>query len=113
MSESHTRASPIAMGVTRPAGRAGRVRRSARLFIAVFVGAIAARSVHVSVLIDACLDAGGRYLTEPARCEIATGAARALTAMPRRSGWWLPVAGSGLAAGALAYGVGRVLLRPA
>ena len=90
-----------------------RVRRSALLFIAVFVGAIAARSVHVSVLIDACLDAGGRYLREPTRCEVDGGRARALTAMPRRPGWWIPVAGSGLAAGALAYGVGRALVRTA
>ena len=90
--------------------RAARVRRSALLFIAAFVGAIAARSVHVSVLIDACLDAGGRYLRDPARCDVDAGRAQALSAMPRRSGWWVMVAASGLAAGGLAYGVGRTVL---
>ncbi len=93
--------------------RTARVRRSARLFLAAFVGAIAARSVHVAALVDACRDAGGRYLTAPARCEVAAGEERPLTAMPRRPGWWVTVAGSGLAAGALAYGVGRAIVRPA
>lgn len=91
-------------------GRPARGRRSALLVIAAFVGAVAARSVHVSTLIDACLDAGGRYLPDPARCQVAVDTARALTAMPRRPGWWLLVAGSGLAAGALAFLVGRALL---
>ena len=90
--------------------RPARGRRSALLVIAAFVGAVAARSVHVSVLIDACLDAGGRYLTDPARCDVAAGAARALTDMPQRPGWWVMVAASGLAAGALAFVVGRALL---
>lgn len=90
-----------------------RGRRSALLVITTAVAVITARSVHLSGLVDACRDAGGRYLTEPARCELAGGTARALTALPRRPGWWLPVAGSALAAGALAYGVGRALARTA
>ena len=88
-----------------------RGRRSALVFITTAVGAIAARSVHVSALIDACADAGGRYRADPARCELGAGRTRALTAMPRRPGWWIPVAGSALVAGALAYGVGRALVR--
>jgi hypothetical protein len=76
----------------------------------VAVAVITARSVHLSGLIDACREAGGRYLTEPARCELAGGTARALTAVPRRPGWWLPSAASALGAGALAFGVGRALL---
>ena len=94
-----------------PTPRAARGRRSALLVIAAFVGAVAARSVHVSTLIDACLDAGGRYQRDPARCELAAGTARALTDMPHRPGWWVMVAASGLVAGALAYGVGRTLVR--
>lgn len=92
-------------------GRAARGRRSALLVIAAFVGAIAARSVRVSTLVDACADAGGRYRADPARCELAPGTSRALTALPRRPGWWVPVAGSAVVAGALAYGVGRALVR--
>jgi hypothetical protein len=79
--------------------------------IAAIVTAISAQSIHAFVLVDACQDAGGRYLGDPPRCEIAAGRFRRLRDLPRPSGWWLAVFGPALLAGGIAYGVGRVVVR--
>jgi hypothetical protein len=87
-----------------------RAQRSALVVLAVAVAAIAAQSVHAFFLVDACVDAGGRYLRDPPRCEVAPGVRRALTALPRRAGWWAFVVVPALAVGGLVYVAGRAVL---
>jgi hypothetical protein len=87
--------------------------RSGVVVLAFVVAAVAARSAHAYFLVDACLEAGGRYLTDPARCEFAGAVVRPLAELPRRPGWWLLVLGPAGAVGALVFGIGRVLTRRA
>jgi hypothetical protein len=108
--QAHARRRPRTI---RPVPLVSRAHRSALLVIAAIVTAISAQSIHAFFLVDACLDAGGRYLGDPPRCEVGEGRFRRLRELPRRPGWWIAVFGPALLAGGIAYGVGRVVVRQA
>lgn len=85
-----------------------RQQRVGLLLIALSVVVFTAHSTHAFLLVDACLDAGGRYLSGPPRCDL--DGATALGRVPQRSGsWLLALVPAGLA-GCLVYLVGRAAL---
>jgi len=88
-----------------------RSARSGLGILALGVVAVTAQSTHAFLLIDRCLDAGGRYLSGPPRCALAGNVTRPLGALPSRTGEWMLALGPACLAGGLVYGMGRVLLR--
>jgi hypothetical protein len=90
-----------------------RNQRFGLLMIALTVVVFTAHSTQSFLLIDACLDAGGRYLSGPPRCDFGGGAARKLASLPRRSGAWLLALGPAAMLGYVVYVAGRAALRRA
>ena len=89
-----------------------RNQRFGLLMIALTVFVFTAHSTKSYLLIDACLDAGGRYLSGPPRCDFG-GAVRKLASLPERDGGWLlTFVPAGLAA-YVVYVTGRAALRRA
>ena len=89
-----------------------RNQRFGLLMIALTVVVFTAHSTNSFLVIDACLDAGGRYLSEPPRCDFG-GTVRKLGSLPRRGGAWLLALGPAALLGCLVYLTGRAALRRA
>ena len=87
-----------------------RDQRIGLLLIALTVVVFMAHSTHGFLLVDACLDAGGRYLSEPPRCDFGATTER-LDRVPQRAGAWLLALVPASLLGALVYAVGRFALR--
>lgn len=88
-----------------------RDHRVGLLLIALSVVAFTAHSTRGYLLVDACRDAGGRYLREPPRCEVGGAGARRLGTLPQRRGAWLLTLGPACLAGGAVYALGRAALR--
>lgn len=87
------------------------IHRYALAVLALGVVAVTAHSVHAFFLVDACVGAGGRYLTDPPRCDVGGEVVRALGGFPKRRGWWAYVLVPSALAGALVFMLGRAMLR--
>ncbi|MGZ8378282.1 MAG: hypothetical protein ACXWZS_10485 [Gemmatirosa sp.] len=101
----------LRLGVNQLPVTVDRNQRFGLLLIALSVVAFTAHSTHAGLLIDACLDAGGRYLSAPPRCDLGGAAAGALSRVPQRDGAWLIALVPASLAGALVYLIGGAALR--
>jgi hypothetical protein len=90
-----------------------RDQRFGLLLIALTVVVFMAHSAHAFLLIDACVDAGGRYLSGPPRCDLGGVTAQALDRVPQRGGAWLLALVPATLVGVLVYAIGRAALRRA
>ena len=88
-----------------------RDQRVGLLLITLSVVAFTAHSTHGFLLVDACLDAGGRYLSGPPRCDFGGPATEALDRVPQRRGAWLLALAPASLLGVLVYVIGRAALR--
>ena len=89
-----------------------RNQRFGLLMIALTIFVFTAHSTNSYLVIDACLDAGGRYLSNPPRCALVSGTRR-LGTLPERRGAWLLAVGPAALLGCVVYATGRAALRRA